>query len=491
MLFNKFWKDGVFMNIIGRKNEINELLNLEQSGKSELVALYGRRRVGKTYLINELFRDRIAFKHTGLSNEEIKNIPGTKVAAQLRAFQASLLLAGDSNPKQINNWNEAFIRLIRLLESKNQTERLIVFLDEFPWMDTPKSDFVAAFSWFWNNWASTKNNLMIIICGSASSWIIDNLINAHGGLYDRLTYSIKISPMTLNECRDYFMSKNINLPLYTISSIYMVFGGIPYYLNYYDAHYSLNENIDRLLVRKNAKLALEYDNLFAATFTEIKTAKSIIKFLSKKKEGYTRKEIVEGLGVTDGDYIGKALKSLENSDFIIKYVPYNGNSKEKKYKIVDLFCLFYLKHISEKKSLSENIFAENINNKWIGLAFENMCYNHLSKIKEALGISQVETMQFSWSIPASEKEKGAQIDLIIERKDKIIHLCEMKFYQTDYLQDEFSHNNLINKINRFNELSKNKKSIQVITTLITTFGLAKKDYWQDYQRVITLIDLFK
>lgn len=478
------------MNIIGRKQEIKELLSLEESGKSELVALYGRRRVGKTYLINELFQDRIVFKHTGLSSEETKNIPGTKITAQLKAFQASLFLAGDTNTKQIKNWNDAFIRLIKFLETKNQDERMIVFLDEFPWMDTPKSDFIAAFSWFWNNWGSTKKNLMLIICGSASSWIIDNLINAHGGLYDRLTYSIKISPLTLNECREYFLSKNIVLPLYTIATIYMIFGGVPYYLNYYDVNYSLNENIDRLLVMKNAKLALEYDNLFAATFNEIKTAKSIIQFLSKKKEGFTRKEIIGGLGITDGDYIAKALKSLENSDFIIKYVPYNGNAKEKKYKIVDPFCLFYLKFINEKKSLSENIFTENIDNKWLGSAFENLCYNHLNKIKDALGIAQVETMQFSWSIPASETEKGAQIDLVIERKDKIIHLCEMKFYQSEYLNDEYSHINLVNKISRLRELS-SKKSIQIIPTLITTYGLKRRDYWQDFPRVITLEDLFK
>ena len=479
------------MNIIGRRREIDELLALEESGKSELVALYGRRRVGKTYLIDELFKDKIIFKHTGLSNEETKNIQGTKMAAQLKAFQASLLLAGDTNPKHIKNWSEAFIRLIRFLESKNQNERMIVFLDEFPWMDTPKSDFIASFSWFWNNWGSTKSNLMLIICGSASSWIIDNLINAHGGLYNRLTYSIKISPLTLSDCKEYFESKNTNLPLYTIATIYMVFGGIPYYLNYYNVNYSLNENIDRLLVMKNAKLALEYDNLFTATFNEAKTSKSIIQFLSKKKEGFTRKEIVKGLGLTDGDYIAKSLKSLENSDFIIKYVPFNGNAKEKKYKIVDLFCLFYLKHINERKTLSETMFSENVDNRWLGSAFENLCYNHLNKIKDALGISQVETMQFSWPIPGDGNKKGAQIDLVIQRKDKVVHLCEMKFYQSEYINDEYSHANLINKINRLRESLSSKKSTQIIPTLITTFGLQKKEYWQDYSRVITLTDLFK
>ena len=480
------------MNIIGRKKEIEELLELEASKKSELVAIYGRRRVGKTFLVNEVFQDKIVFKHTGLSPEEIKALPGTKTSAQLRAFQASLTLAGDTNTKELKTWIDAFIRLINLLETKSKKEKMIVFLDEFPWMDTPKSDFIASFSWFWNNWGSTKKNLMIIICGSAASWIIDNLINAHGGLYDRLTYSIKVSPLTLNECKEFFTSKNVELPLYTIASIYMVFGGIPYYLNYYDPYYSLNENIDRLLVGKNAKLALEYDNLFAATFGEVKTSKSIIAYLSKRSEGFTRKEVVEGLGLTDGDYISKSLKALENSDFIIKYIPYKGNAKEKKYKIIDPFCLFYLKHINEKKSLSENIFAENIANKWAGVAFENLCYNHLNKIKAALGISQVETMQFSWLIPGDEKEKkGAQIDLIIERKDKIIHLCEMKFYQNKYEVSESDHKNLMNKISRLIEMSQSKKQFQILPTLITTFGLDKKGYWMDFARTITLEDLFK
>ena len=478
------------MNIIGRKHEINELLSLEQSGKSELIAIYGRRRVGKTYLINELFQDKIVFKHTGLSAEETSNIPGTRIGAQLRAFESSLILSGDKNSKRIKNWNEAFIRLINLLESKDQNERLIVFLDEFPWMDTPKSDFIAAFSWFWNNWGSSKKNLMLIICGSASSWIVDNLINAHGGLYDRLTYSIKLLPLSLAECKEFFLLKNVDLPLYTIASIYMVFGGIPYYLNYYDPNYSLNENIDRLLVKKNAKLALEYDNLFAATFTEIKTAKSIIEFLSKKKEGFTRKEVIKGLGISDGDYISKSFKSLENSDFIIQYIPYKGNGKEKKYKVIDPFCLFYLKHIHIKTSLSENIFSENVDNKWLGSAFENLCYNHLSKIKDALGILQVDTMQFSWLIPGNNEENGAQIDLIIERKDKIIHLCEMKFYQSEFVNSSSNHLNLVNKIERLKGLSSKKKNIQILPTLITTFGLKKTEYWQDFARIITLNDLF-
>ena len=479
------------MNIIGRKREIEELKNLEASKKSELVVLYGRRRVGKTFLIDQLFQNKIVFKHTGLSPEEIKNIKGTKMGAQLRAFHASMTLFGDTNSKEPKNWSQAFVRLIKLLENKDQGERMVVFLDEFPWMDTPKSDFIASFSWFWNNWGSTKNNLMLIICGSASSWIVDNLINARGGLYDRLTYSIKISPLTLKECREYFIAKGADLPLYTIASIYMVFGGIPFYLNYYDISHSLNENIDRILVKKDAKLALEYENLFAATFSEIKTAKNIISYLSKRKEGYTRKEIVEGLGIADGDYIAKALKALENSDFIIKYIPYKGNAKEKKYKIVDPFCLFHLKHIATKKSLSENIFAENIENKWAGVAFENLCYNHLDKIKEALGISQVETMQFSWLIPADENGKGAQIDLIIERKDKVVHLCEMKFYDREYVVSESEHSNLMNKIQRLKDVSTSKKSIQILPTLITTFGLEKRGYWMDYARTITLEDLFK
>ena len=479
------------MNIIGREKEIKELRNLESSGKSELVVLYGRRRVGKTYLIDELFQNKMTFRHTGLSPEEIKNIKGTKMGAQLRAFHASMILAGDTNADEPKNWSQAFVRLIKLLENKDQGDRMVVFLDEFPWMDTPKSDFVASFSWFWNNWGSKKKNLMVIICGSASSWIVDNLINARGGLYDRLTYSIKISPLTLKECKEFFDAKGADLPLYTIASIYMVFGGIPFYLNYYDINYSLNENIDRLFVRKDAKLALEYDNLFAATFNEIKTAKTIIAYLAKRVDGYTRKEIVDGLGVADGDYIGKTLKALENSDFIIKYVPYKSNGKEKKYKIVDPFCLFYLKHIADKKSLSENIFSENVDNKWAGVAFENLCYNHLNIIKEALGISQVETMQFSWLIPGDDNNKGAQIDLLIERKDKIVHLCEMKFYQSEYEVNESSHNNLMNKIKRLKDMSMSKKSFQILPTLITTFGLAKRGYWMDFARTITLEDLFK
>lgn len=477
------------MSLIGREKEKKEFLDLMNSDKSELVAVYGRRRVGKTYLINELFLNNMAFKHTGLSPEETKLSNYSRLETQLKAFHSSLLLAGEINKNQPKDWNEAFLRLIKLLESKNQNGRLIVFLDEFPWMDTPKSGFVAAFSWFWNNWACTRNNLMVIVCGSSSSWIINNLINAHGGLYNRLTYSIRLSPLSLHECREFFLAKGINLPLYTIASIYMVFGGIPYYLNYYDPSLSLNENIDKLFVAKDAKLSLEYNNLFEASFTDKKTSKDIVNFLAKRTGGYTRKELLEGLGISDGLYITKALSSLENSDFILKYIPYKGNGKEKCYKVIDPFCLFYLKHISNKQSLSNNIFNENVINSWVGPAFENLCYNHLDVIKKRLGISQVQTMQFSWLMPKEDNKHGSQIDLVIERKDKIINLCEMKFYQNEYEMNTEAHINLMNKIDRLIATS-NKKTNHIVPVLITTFGLKKTEYWSDYKSVITLEDLF-
>ena len=477
------------MELIGREKESKELNRLYNSNKPELVAVYGRRRVGKTYLIDTYFADKITFTHTGMSPDELEKIDARKLNSQLDAFYGSLLSQGMQAKRKPKTWIEAFTLLIEFLESKKNGQRRIVFIDELPWLDTPRSNFIPAFGWFWNNYGCKQQDLMVIVCGSATSWIMNHLINAHGGLYGRLTYSIRLSPFTLKETRGFLTNKGIRTSEYNIALIDMILGGIPYYLNYYNGDSSIEENIDNWFFQKDAKLGLEFDNLFNSTFDNNKLAKKMVMALAKRGQGYTRKELLEQLDMSDGELIGNCLKALVQSDFIIEYVPYMASKNKKHYKVIDPFCLFYLKFVHNQTSLNKNVFYDFGETSWTGHSFENLCLYHFPTLKSVLGIRAINTMQFSWFDKGNENRRGSQIDLVIERKDGVINLCEMKFYNKEFKVDKDYHLNLMNKVESLRSYSKNKKTI--IPTLVTTYGLEKSGYFDDFANVITLNDFFK
>lgn len=469
----------------GRKKEQEQLENLYLSNKGELVAVYGRRRVGKTYLINETFKNKFFFKHAGLAlNEEDNN----KTKIQLQHFANSLALYGVNVDKQISTWFDAFFYLSKHIMQSNDKSKKVIFIDELPWMDTKGSNFISAFEGFWNSFACGRDDLLVIVCGSATSWIENNLINNTGGLYGRVTYEIKLNPFTLKETKDFLESNEVNYSLYDVTQAYMIFGGIPYYLNYIDKRYSLAQNIDSLFFKENALLTLEFDRLFDSIFTFSEKAKSIIKFLSTNSVGYTRENISKKLNISDGGTLSKFLRALIASNFIVKYVPFGFSKREPHYKLVDQFCIFYIKFVLDKTD-NNNLWLQDSNSakisSWRGYAFENVCFNHVDEIKFALGISGVSTNVSAFY----NKEDGYQIDLLIERKDNIINLCEIKFYSDEFkvTKDYYL------KINRRTNLVREKvsKKYSVINTLISTYGLFKNEYYYSFTNSITLEDLFK
>lgn len=471
--------------MIGRKKEQEQLENLYLSNKAELVAVYGRRRVGKTYLINETFKNKFFFKHAGLAlNEEDNN----KTKIQLQHFANSLALYGVNVDKQIITWFDAFFYLSKHIMQSNDKSKKVIFIDELPWMDTKGSNFISAFEGFWNSFACGRDDLLVIVCGSATSWIENNLINNTGGLYGRVTYEIKLNPFTLKETKDFLESNEVNYSLYDVTQAYMIFGGIPYYLNYIDKRYSLAQNIDSLFFKENALLTLEFDRLFDSIFTFSEKAKSIIKFLSTNSVGYTRENISKKLNISDGGTLSKFLRALIASNFIVKYVPFGFSKREPHYKLVDQFCIFYIKFVLDKTD-NNNLWLQDSNSakisSWRGYAFENVCFNHVDEIKFALGISGVSTNVSAFY----NKEDGYQIDLLIERKDNIINLCEIKFYSDEFkvTKDYYL------KINRRTNLVREKvsKKYSVINTLISTYGLFKNEYYYSFTNSITLEDLFK
>ncbi len=484
------------MYVIGRNEEVKELNRLYESNQSELVAVYGRRRVGKTYLINEVFKDKYSFKHTGLSPIEIKEYregkksnDKTATDIQLEHFYHSLKLYGMKENKIPKDWLEAFFMLGMMLQEKYDGSKQVVFIDELPWLDTQKSLFITGFEAFWNGWANGRN-IIVIICGSAISWMTNELINNHGGLYGRVTYEIKLAPFKLKECEDFLNKKNVKLSRYDIAQLYMALGGIPYYLNYIEPKYSLPKNIDMLFFSNTAKLKDEFQRLFTSAFDNPELTIKVVRALSDKSIGLTRKEITEKTQIGNGGNLSKVLNSLICSDFVIKYVSLGKSKKEPYYKLIDPFCLFYLRFIDNKSSFNEEVFQDNTLSQqivvWRGLAFENVAFNHINQIKDSLGIRSVSTIESTFY--GSDESESAQIDMIIERNDNIVNMCEIKFYSDLYTCNKNSHLDLVRKNKVLSEYIKKKQIIH--NTLITTYGIKDNEYKNDYMNVITLDDLF-
>ena len=476
------------MGLIGRKQEINELEGRYCSGRSEFIAVHGRRRVGKTYLIDELFGSRMTFRHTGLSpyGREKKNL----LADQLKHFHQSLLDFGADCPVP-KSWLDAFYSLQSLLENIDDGARQIVFLDELPWMDTPRSRFLTALEGFWNNWGCRRKNLMLIVCGSSTSWIEDHLINGKGGLYDRLTDDIRLSPFTLKECELFFESRDITISRYDILQSYMVFGGIPYYLGYFEKGMSLAQNIDRILFAKNAKLKGEYDRLFGSLFTNPEEYKAVVSFLAKRRGGYTRKEMVEEGVLKEGGASSIILESLEASDFLTSYVPFASGKRDRHFRLCDPFCIFYL-HFQKFIAACDAHFWQNQTGThaidvWRGLAFENICLSHIEQIKRALGISGISSQQYPLLI-SNDKRTVAQIDMIIDRADNVVNLCEMKFYAAPYSIGKSDDMDFRTRISILSSLLPARKTIHF--TMITSFGVTHNQYSGIVQKEILADDLF-
>lgn len=476
--------------MIGRTREIKELNRLYNSNKAELVAIYGRRRIGKTYLVDQVFKNKIVFRHAGISPSE----DGEKnsLGRQLDHFYLSLQIQGMKKSRKPKNWLEAFFLLEKYLQEVDDGSRQVVFIDELPWLDTPKSGFVPAFEAFWNTWGCHRDNLMVVVCGSANSWIVNTLINNHGGLYGRLTYEIKLYPFSLSECEEYLKDAGMNYSRYDIAQCYMILGGIPYYYSFFRPDYSVAQNIDMLFFSKQAKLNGEYRRLFKSVFKNSDYLMVITSYLATKRSGCSRKEILRDLKLKDGSVFKDAIDALIASDFVEKYIPFGKGGRETYYKLTDPFCLFYLHFINNKTGLDEHFWLKNLNsqplNVWRGYAFENVCFNHIPQIKRALEIGGVSSKQSAWIKLGEDGQTGTQIDLIIERKDNVYNMCEIKFYNKSFTVNKSYYNKILERTDMLVEMIPSNATVQ--STLITTAGLTQNEYSGAFVKVITLDELF-
>ena len=480
--------------LYGRDNEKKLLNELFDSGRPELVALYGRRRVGKTYLVDFTFENRFAFRHAGLSPELLKkNNVKDKLNIQLKHFYNSLIAFGMKKSGAPKDWFEAFELLKKLLEDKYDGTRQLVFIDELPWLDTPRSNFLSAFDGFWNNWACYHRDVMVIVCGSATSWILNKLIHGRGGFYGRVTRAIKLTPFTLSQCEGFLKELGFHYSRYDIVQTYMILGGIPYYLKYLNKEYSLALNIDALFFSQDAPLKEEFDDLFLSIFTNPEELKKIVIALSSKRIGLTRGEILKAIKKESSGNFTNQLKSLCSSDFVNEYVPFGGNKKEPLYKLVDPFCLFYLYFIKNEERLPANFYSANTKsqkiNSWRGISFENVCFNHIDSIKRALNILGVYSKQSAYVYKPIDGGKGTQIDLLINRDDNIVNICEMKFYSEPLTIDSSLHEKIQYRQSIIEKKISRKQAVHNV--LVTTFGIRNNEYRNDFVSIVTLQDLFK
>lgn len=476
--------------IVGRKRELQIIQSCCQSGKAELVAVYGRRRVGKTFLVRQAFGNRFAFSFTCMY--------GVSRAVILEQFRASLQQYSNSIIPKLSDWFEAFKQLTIYLESLPPSGPLVVFLDELPWMDTPRSNFLAAFGAFWNDWASLKSNLKLFVCGSATTWMLSRLIGDQGGLYGRVTRQICLAPFSLSETARFLTDfKQMPLSHRQVLDVYMVMGGIPYYLDMLEASLPLDANVDRLFFAQGAPLRGEFRFLFRSLFNDGKTYGKVVENLSQKLKGMTRKELVSALKMKDGGLLTTVLDNLISCDFVRKYAAIGKSEREALYQLTDLFSLFHLRFVANSNGQDEH-FWSNLHNggsrmAWRGYAFEQVCFHHLPQIKRALGISGILSNVYSWSSrPFTDSSggewKGGQIDMLIDRNDGVINLCEMKNADDEFVVDAAYAQRLQERQASFRASTKTKKAL--VHTFITSYGVKHNKYSGMVSSEVRMDDLF-
>ncbi len=470
--------------IIGREAEMKRLNTALEGNKPEFVALYGRRRVGKTFLINQMFKNQFAFKMTGVIEGKLRD--------QFTAFADAMYDYGFPIPQQPKDWMQAFVMLKNALKKKVESgERCVIFVDELPALDAEGSNVASAVGYFWNSWACQYDNIIFIICGSATSWMISNVIDSKGGLHDRITMEMPIHPFTLKETEAYLDSNHFTWNRLMTLQAYMVFGGIPYYLSLLDAEESLVQNIDRLFFSQDMQMRREFRRLFNTLYKNPEKYIDIVKTLGKSRRGMTREEIASELNSANNGHLGKQLEDLVYCDLIRKNIVREKRIKRKDaiYQLCDFFSLFYLTFI-DRAEVEQQYWAHHINtpeiNSWMGLTYERICMAHIQQIKHALRIDAISTLSYSWRNKTAKP--AAQIDIIIERADRIVNICEVKYSQSEYELNKEEYDKIQKRCRTFIQETGLRHAPWI--TMITTDGVAKGKYSGMIQSQVILDDLF-
>lgn len=464
--------------IIGRQSEMARLQQCYASGKAEFVIVYGRRRIGKTFLVRQLFNDRITFSFVGGHQE--------RLSEQLSRFSISLQEQWQLPfPPNLTSWSEAFSALRKLLSSLPTDQRKLIFLDEMPWMDSPKSRFVTALESFWNGWAATRDDIMLVACGSSTAWMVRKILENQGGLYGRVSEQIYLRPFNLAECEQMIENKHGQWDRHQITQAYMAVGGVPYYFDMLEVNRSLAENIDRLFFSTHGRLKTEFGQLYVTLFQHPENYMPIVKELAKHPSGMTRDQLSRATHLSGGG-LTTALNDLKRCDIIEVFDQYKTKTRAI-YQLIDHYTLFYYRFVADNNTKDQQFWSHHINTpmfyNWQGKAFEIIALTHIEQIKRKLGISGVSTACYAW------RNDHAQIDLIVERADRMINLCEMKFTEQAFEIDKNYADRLRTKAGEFKNATKTRYGL--VTTMVTTYGIVQNKYSYLAQSQITMDDLYE
>ncbi len=473
------------MKLAGRKKEVKLLNHLLEKDQSEFVAVYGRRRVGKTYLIRQVYKNDIVFECAGLHQKEF--------GQQLENFWLTLLEYNDG--KKIDDlpktWLQAFSQLKLLIKRQKGNEKKVIFLDEISWFETPRSGFLAALDNFWNQFCSKREDIILVICGSAASWIIKKVINNRGGLHNRITTHLKLLPFTLNETKAFLELNKVHLTLKDIAQLYMCVGGIPFYLKDVKAGKSVPQILDDLFFISQATLRNEFSNLYAALFKNYEQHEKIVAALSTKNKGLTRTALIKATKIISGSGLTTCLKELIECGFIKIIYPIGNKKTDALYRLVDEYTIFYFRFLADNKT---NTSWVKMTNKpsykiWSGYAFENLCIKHSYFIKKALEIGGVITNEYSWTQKGTKEKKGAQIDFILDRDDNCINILELKYHDAEFEVTKQYASQLREKVQIFKSNTNTKKNI--FLTILTIYGTKINDHYTSIiTNQLTIEDLF-
>jgi len=415
---------------------------------------------------------------------------------QLSLFNQELRRFSGQDYPLVKDWFSAFEQLRQYLSSLDN-ERLVLFFDELPWMETPKSNFIQAFSYFWNTWASTRQGLKLFVCGSSTTWMMEKLIGDKGGLYGRVTHTIYLAPFTLGETEAYLHANGIRWNRYQMLETYMIMGGIPFYLEMLKPKLTFDQNIDNLFFAANAPLRMEYGFLFRSLFNDAQLYRQVVETIAKRSQGMTRQQIKEELGLGDGGVLTVVLENLVRCDFLRRYAAFGKSERNALYQLTDLFSLFHLRFVADNNGQDAQFWSNMRENPsrvaWRGYAFEQVCLHHIPQIKEAIGIKAVLSNVCSWSCPTfTDKDgnpwQGTQIDLLIDRRDQVINICEMKYANDVYIIDKDYEERLRRRLSTFQHLTRTRKALHL--TFITTYGLSRNTHSGNVQTEVTMGDLF-
>lgn len=472
--------------LIGRKEEQKILLSALETGEAEMVAVYGRRRVGKTFLIKQTYGKRIVFELTGLQ--------AAKNAGQLQNFSLQLTerMQSPLPVKVPDNWLEAFFMLAQYLRDRDDRDKQVVFFDEVPWLAGPRSGFLMGLSWFWNSFAVSRN-LVVVICGSAASWMIRKIVNDRGSLHNRITKRILLNPFTLSETEAYLQSRQLHFNHYQIAQLYMAMGGIPHYLKAVEAGKSAVQNINDICFLPSGLLYDEFLRLYPALFARADNHMAIVRALAQSRQGLNRPAIVQAAKVPEGGSTSRVLDELEQSGFITAYYPYGKQKKDMLYRLTDSYSLFYLRFIEKNRNQGadtwQHLSQTQAAKTWAGYAFENLCLRHLPAIKKALGISGVYATASSFYQAGSDAQPGAQIDLLLDRNDQVINLFEIKFHNAELTLSDFDAQSMRRKMQVFQTATRTRKHLMM--SMITVFGLKHNAHSLGLvEQALVLEDLF-